>query len=226
MRWAYPCLVVLVLARTTATSAQTDTRALERELRGEQVPDGATLPEAREPTPEELEPPPLEPASEAPPVPEPEELTEAEIAIDQNTLPEAGVTLGFVIGWGFALEPPNPWAFGIGIQGGYTTESHLHLGGRFVYFLGESGQNIFDFGLEGGYSLDVGVLRVIPVVGVGIAFLSTGSVSSPEPYLAPGLQVRLVFEGFYAGIEARWQFMFADPVRMGILPMAAIGLSY
>jgi len=226
MRRAYPCVVVLVMLVAAPAGAQKDTRDLERELRGEQVPHGATLPEAREPTPEEMEPPPLEPAADAPPVPEPEELSEAEIAIDQKTLPEAGVTLGFVIGWGFALEPPSPWAFGIGIQGGYTTESHLHLGGRFVYFLGEAGRNIFDFGLEGGYSLGDSVLRVIPVLGVGIAFLSVGSVSSPEAYLAPGLQVRLVFGGFYAGIEARWQFVFSDPVRMGILPMAAIGLSY
>jgi hypothetical protein len=202
--------------------AQADPEQVERELRGDEVPEGATLPEANEPTPEELEPPPLE----APPVPEPSELSEEEIVLGEGDLPDAGVTLGFVIGWGFALEPPNPWAFGIGIQGGYTADFHLHLGGRFVYFLGESGQNIFDFGLEAGYSLEASVLRFIPVLGVGIAFLTQGSVSSPEGYLAPGFQVRAVFDGFYVGMEVRGQFMFADPARMGILPMAAIGLSY
>lgn len=228
MGWTWRCALLTLLwsAGAQPARAQADAETLERELSGEQVPEGARLPDERDPTPEELEPPPLEAPALAPPAPEPAPLSEDEIAVGDGTLPAAGVTLGFVLGWGVPLEPPNPWAFGLGVQGSYTAQNHLLLGARFVYFIGQQGQNIFDFGLEAGYSLEVSVLRVVPVLGLGSAFLTRGTVSSPEPYLAPGLLARLVFDGVYAGFEARWLFVFADPVRMGIVPMAAIGLSY
>jgi hypothetical protein len=200
--------------------AQTDLETLEQELGTEQPPAGAEVPQpGDDPSPEELEPPPLEPA-EAP------HLAEDEINVGDPAAQRAGVSLGVLVGWGFASQRPGPWTFGFGVHGGYTAGNHLHLGAKFVYFLGEQRRHLFDFGMEVGYSLQFGIFRLIPTAGVGIAFVTVGEATQPHAYLAPGSYLRFEFDGFYVGADVRGQFVFSDPKGMALVSMGMIGLSY
>ena len=124
------------------------------------------------------------------------------------------------------LRHSSTHVIGLGIAGGFTTASGIHVGARFLYFLGENELNIFDFGVEAGYSFTAGPLRFIPSLGRGMALFTEGTRSSPVFYLSPGAWLRLQLDGYYAGIDTRVQFVFASPTRRGLVIMLAWGLSY
>jgi hypothetical protein len=149
------------------------------------------------------------------------------------------VQLGLGFRYGLELEEGdfNPWGTGIGIDGGYTLQSAIYLGGNFEYFFGEEREtelvtltgNIWQLMAEGGYDLGFGqdpwfVLR--PKVGVGVAGVQTeacipaaGCADDSGTYfaMAPGATFMFLTKGFSMSLDLRYDMIFAEEETLNAL---------
>jgi hypothetical protein len=119
---------------------------------------------------------------------------------------------GLLLGFGTDLGKDfNPWGLGIGVRGGYNLD-RLYLGGRFVYHLGSSAEqlsaglntievdfNLWELSAEVGYdfpvadkltfrpSLDVGIVSLMSSTDAAVFGASaSASASDVKLVLAPG----------------------------------------
>lgn len=132
------------------------------------------------------------------------------------------ISAGLLLGYGLDLEDgsTNPWGLGFGLNGGYSLDMGVYIGGRFVYYLGEDDVNVWELGVEGGYNVVMDKLTIRPEIGLGLANIGIsvatpiGTVSDSSTYLsiAPGAALLYdVSENMYVGADARFQLVFADP---------------
>jgi hypothetical protein len=127
-----------------------------------------------------------------------------------------------LLGYGFK----DGVGLGLGVRGGYTLPANVYLGGTFVYHLGKSEStpagdysvNIFYFGVEGGYDIDVAPVVIRPYLGLGdavakasipqVCFSGTcvGGGSQSEGHFAawPGVSVLYPVDHFFVGGDARF----------------------
>lgn len=153
---------------------------------------------------------------------------------------DSPISAGALLGYGLDLEPErtNPWGFGLGVNAGYTLDIQVYLGARFVYYFGEDDANVWEFGAEPGYAIELGQLTIRPEFGVGI--LRSGSIgpstatggvttmgastSAVDLFIAPGGALLYdVSGGIFLGLSARLQFVFADPDTLKALLLLANG---
>lgn len=85
---------------------------------------------------------------------------------------------------GYATSQAN---LGVGIRGGYTIDRRVYVGGTFVYHLGSSEETtlgrdtisssvrLFYPGVEAGYELPLGPVRVRPYAGMGALFVGAST---------------------------------------------------
>ena len=85
---------------------------------------------------------------------------------------------------GYATSRAN---LGVGLRGGYTIDRRVYIGGTFVYHLGSSEETtlggdtlsssvrLFYPGVEAGYELPLGPVRVRPYAGMGALFISAST---------------------------------------------------
>ncbi|MBX3216340.1 MAG: porin family protein [Labilithrix sp.] len=132
-----------------------------------------------------------EPAPEPEPAPPPAEptLTSAAVAKDSAATGEDAsgadprpVSVAPVLG--YATSQAN---LGVGLRGGYTIDRRVYIGGTFVYHLGSSEETtlggdtlsssvrLFYPGVEAGYELPLGPVRVRPYAGMGALFISAST---------------------------------------------------
>lgn len=136
--------------------------------------------------------------------------------------PTAGhASVAGLLGYGFE----DGVKLGLGVRGGYTLPMNVYVGGTFVYHLGESEEaggfessvNLYYFGVEGGYDLNVEPVVIRPYLGLGAATASvsvsgTGAfdVDTSETRFAawPGATVIYPFGSAFVGGDAR--FLIVD----------------
>jgi hypothetical protein len=99
-------------------------------------------------------------------------------------------SVGLVAGYAFKKY----YGVGLGLRGGYTLPMSVYVGGTFVYQIGgtlagDVKVSLMYFGAEGGYDIAAGPLVVRPVLGLGLASVSSST---------PGYTVGAVS---YAGID-------------------------
>lgn len=155
-----------------------------------------------------------------------------------------GFQIGLGFRYGFDLEEGdlNPWATGIGIDGGYTLPNAVYVGANFEYFLGgsvdlpggELSSNVYQLSAEGGYDLGFAERFVLrPKVGLGMAGVKSeacadvggcASDSSTNFLATPGLAFLFLGERFSFSADVRYAMIFADPEQLnGILLAVGIG---
>ena len=154
------------------------------------------------------------------------------------------ISVGLLIGYGVSLEDNNPWGMGFGLGGGYNI-GDLFVGGRFVYYLGEtvtemrgsfgiSGPstdeftvNLWELGAEVGYDIHLGSVALRPGLGLGFASVSGGNESEVYAYLAPGLALLYgVSDTMYLGLDARFQAIFSELGVNGVPILATLGMRF
>lgn len=155
---------------------------------------------------------------------------------------EKKISVGLLLGYGIDLESgPNAYGLGFGVRGGYNLDK-IFLGARFVYYLGSSSWNIWEFGIEGGYDLSVGDKLIIrPGLGLGLASLTVsypsttiagitvggGSASSTEFYIAPGASLLYdVSDSMFLGAEARLEVILGSSSYKGLILLANAGMRF
>jgi len=165
-------------------------------------------------------------------------------ALAEPPITAGGIQLGLGFRYGFDLEDGdlNPWATGIGIDGGYTLPSAVYIGGNFEYFLGgsvdvlggELSSNVYQLSAEGGYDIGFAERFVLrPKLGLGLAGVRSetcpaeggcSSDSSTNFLATPGLAFLFLGEKFSFGADVRYAMIFADPEQLnGILLAVGVG---
>lgn len=126
-----------------------------------------------------------------------------------------------LLGYGFE----DGVKLGLGVRGGYTLPMNVYVGGTFLYHLGESEEfggietsvNIYYFGVEGGYDLNVEPVVIRPYLGLGAATVSASTdgagafdVDASETRFAawPGATVIYPIGNAFVGGDAR--FLIVD----------------
>jgi Outer membrane protein beta-barrel domain len=149
---------------------------------------------------------------------------------------------GFRYGIATDLEAgdDNPWAIGLGVNGGYTLPNALYLGGNFEYFFGQSygddfagdGANIWQVTAEAGYDLPLGPIAVLrPKLGAGVAKLQDklcingdcATDSQADFTMLPGVTLIVMPPGFRLSADIRYQFIFASDAPHAIIFTLGIG---
>jgi hypothetical protein len=152
--------------------------------------------------------------------------------------------VGLLIGYGISIEDVNPWGFGFGLGGGYNI-GDFFVGGRFVYYLGETytqtrasfgiggggtediSTNLWEFAAEVGYDIHLGALVLRPGLGLGFAGVSAGDASEVHAQLAPGVAILYgVSDTMYLGLDARFQAIFTELGINGIPLLATLGMRF
>lgn len=136
--------------------------------------------------------------------------------------PTAGhASVAGLLGYGFK-DGVN---FGLGVRGGYTLPMNVYVGGTFVYHLGksedgggaEASVNVYYFGVEGGYDLNVEPVVIRPYLGLGAATanvdinipgLVDDSASETRFAAWPGATVLYPIGSAFVGGDAR--FLIVD----------------
>jgi Outer membrane protein beta-barrel domain len=136
----------------------------------------------------------------------------------------------------------NPWGHGLGVDGGYTMNNAVYLGGDFDYFFGEKVDtslgsvegNLWQLMAEGGYDVGLGDSFVArPKLGLGVAHrgaeacgLGVACIDSSEAdfALAPGLKLMLFTRSFSLAFDMRYAFVFGDDTAKAVIFSAGIGL--
>ena len=150
-------------------------------------------------------------------------VTASAFAQDTAAPRENGRTsIGALIGFGVDLtsDDLNPFGFGFGVNGGYTFDSGVYLGGQFLYFIGDSedtpigevSENIVSLGMEAGYALHFDPVIVRPTLQMGVAWTneSPGDADYSSVYFAPGATVIYPINQFFVGGDARLWLVTGD----------------
>jgi len=134
----------------------------------------------------------------------------------------------------------NPWAVGLGLDGGYTLPSALFLGGSFEYFFGEqvgddtngASANLWQLSAEGGYDVGLGAFVLRPKLGLGLAnvhekscapALDCTSNDKSDLALLPGVTFIVMPPGFNITADLRYELVFASKTGQGLLFTFGIG---
>lgn len=171
-------------------------------------------------------------------VEEPQEIEEAD---DEVAHP---ISVALLVGYGISLEDANPWGAGFGLRGGYNV-GDFFVGGRFVYYVGETitqtrasfgiggpsteeiSTNVWELGAEVGYDIAIGDLTLRPGLGLGFAGVSAGDSSEVHAQIAPGLSILFaVSETMFIGLDARFQAIFSELGINGIPLLATVGMRF
>jgi hypothetical protein len=155
------------------------------------------------------------------------------------------------LGYGLDLDAPelgngdtmNGFGLGFGVRGGYNIDA-IYLGARFVFFLGDSidemgaeaSFNVMTIGIEGGYDIDLGGIILRPELGLGLAILSqeitvagfTVDGSAEDIYIAPGAAVLgCISDSIFIGGDIQFPIILADPdAVIGLTIMANGGMRF
>jgi hypothetical protein len=257
----YALAVATLFCSPAITSAQ-DEEAEEVEEEGSDIDDlMSSDPERAEPEPEAEqdgdEGAPAESADESlglsdderPPGDEPsaeEEPEDTEVDAEASSGgPDRPLSVGVLAGAGFGLESgaADPWGLGFGVRGGYNLGG-FYIGGRFVYYLGETttvvnpafgggtrtvelDANLWELGVEAGYDIRAGEVVVIrPGLGVGFAGVS-GNRTQTAAFIAPGLSLLFdVAPGFFLGLDTRYQLVATEISISGLTLLANVGMRF
>jgi hypothetical protein len=172
----------------------------------------------------------------------------AQDGFNEGPGPEKKISVGLLLGYGIAFDDFNPWGVGLGVRGGYNL-NQIYLGARFVYNLGTSedletpgftvaeySYSLWDLGLEGGYDIPVAEkITVRPEVGLGLAGLSVESDyllgdlggSTTNLYFALGATgLYDIRPNIFIGLDARFQFVFADDLASALTFLINGGLRF
>lgn len=135
--------------------------------------------------------------------------------------PTAGhASAGALLGYGFE----DAAKLGLGVRGGYTLPMNVYVGGTFVYHLGDSEEgggaeasvNLYYFGVEGGYDINVAPVVIRPYLGLGAATAKVelkipgfADVSESETRFAawPGATLIYPLGSAFVGADARFLFV-------------------
>lgn len=157
--------------------------------------------------------------------------------------------VGYRYGWELRGDSgdPNPWRTGVGVNGGVTLPLiPVYLGGHVEYFFGETNRATFatpagrvqrelsarlwQFQGEGGYDLELGSLFVVrPKLGLGYAYtkFDGGGIVDDEStsafVVAPGIAAILVLPVINVQAGLRYDVVFSDPTRRGLVFSAGVG---
>jgi hypothetical protein len=152
---------------------------------------------------------------------------------------------GFRYGLDFEEGDFNPWAYGLGLDVGYTLPQAIYFGGSFEYFFGskatgagfEIDGNIWQLTAEGGYDLGLGDAIVLrPKLGAGVASLrqhtcvdttalgaQCDDASESDLALLPGLSFLYLGPSFSFSLDGRYEFVFAKETLNGFIFSFGIG---
>ncbi|WP_394838764.1 porin family protein [Pendulispora rubella] len=124
-----------------------------------------------------------------------------------------------------AKDSFNLYGAGFGVRAGYTLPMKLYLGGMFQYNLGSELEGttgktrgrVMNLGGEVGYNFDVAQFTIRPYVGAGVG-IAGGDIKGLDEHdnkvkfsVWPGVQgLYNVTDQLYAGIDARYTFIFTD----------------
>lgn len=149
--------------------------------------------------------------------------------------------LGFRYGVEMNQGDANPWATGLGINGGYTLPAiPIYLGGNIEYFFGnklttpgfESKSRLWQIHAEGGYDIELTDMFVLrPKLGLGPATV-TGEAcafgtcfSDTKTYMsvAPGATFMVFTPVIRLSFDARYELVLADETAKAFIFSAGIG---
>jgi hypothetical protein len=129
---------------------------------------------------------------------------------------------GFRYGFDLTGASSNPWGLGLGIDGGYTLQNAVYLGGNLDYFFGEDGEGdgLFQLMAEVGYDLGLGENVVFrPKAGAGFAAAN----SEARAAVAPGAKLMLFTSSVSLSLDARYSIVFSDPSLQALILSFGIG---
>jgi len=181
------------------------------------------------------------------------ELDEQDLGVGQGRGAKR-ISIGLLLGYGTKLSSSagvdiNPFGVGFGARGGYNLDA-IYLGGRFVFFLGESTDrlggeesfNEFTLGVVAGYDMRVSGLLLRPEASLGLAISSHESVTAPTTagvlpsamdessedfYFAPGATALYELgDDLSVGAELQLPIIMADKTVLGLTIMATGSMVY
>jgi hypothetical protein len=129
---------------------------------------------------------------------------------------------GFRYGFDLTGASSNPWGLGLGIDGGYTLENAVYLGGNLDYFFGESGEGdgLFQLMAEVGYDVGLGKNLVFrPKAGAGFA----AADSEARAAVAPGAKLMLFTSSVSLSLDTRYSIVLSDPSLQALILSMGIG---
>jgi Outer membrane protein beta-barrel domain len=130
----------------------------------------------------------------------------------------------------------NPYGLGLGLRAGVTLPMSLYLGASFDYFAGET-QTVANFDNSAaiyqlmanvGYDVGFGPLTLRPVLGLGYANTSVEGLedhSSSDFVLAPAAELIIGLGLLSVGAEVRYNKVFSDVDRDGVVLGVGLGIS-
>jgi hypothetical protein len=170
---------------------------------------------------------------------------EPEAAEPKETKPP--ISIGIAIGWGtdFVSDAPNIFGLGFGLNGGYTFDFGLFIGGQFEYFLGstnpgiapdtEVSSNEMLLGVDVGYNINVKPVTIRPSLALGMTLRHTfnenglnadTSSNNVNFYAAPGALVTFPIKNFFVGGDLRFLEITEEISVEAIRVMAVGGLNF
>ena len=129
---------------------------------------------------------------------------------------------GFRYGFDLTGASSNPWGLGLGIDGGYTLENAVYLGGNLDYFFGEDaeGDGLFQLLAEVGYDLGLGENFVFrPKLGAGFAAAN----SEARAAVAPGVKLMVFTSSVSLSLDTRYSIVLSDPSLQALILSMGIG---
>lgn len=167
------------------------------------------------------------------------------VALPARAEPRTAGAIQLGLGFRYGIEQNegdfNPWGLGLGLEGGYTLDNSIYVGGNFDYFFGEKLEdelgsvegNLWQLMAEGGY--DLGLLHFFvlrPKLGLGVANWTTDACvdalgctknSGSDLALAPGVKLMLFTPIINVSFDTRYVIVLSEETSKALVFSAGIG---